>query len=1015
MQVLILGSLELVDDNGVSIALNGPKIRALTALLALDAGRVVSTDKLIDGIYGDDQPLKAANALQLQVSKLRATFRSTGAGAEQAIVTRPPGYVLDIPADDVDALRFARLVAQGRAAVTTDPAAASALLHQALGLWRGPALADFSFEDFATGDRVRLEELRLSALEDCIDVDLDLGRHVECVDRLEQLLAACPLRERPWGQLMVALYRAGRQAEALRAFSRARHHLGEELGIDPGPELRRLEAAVLAQDPSLAGPARPAPAPALAPAAPRTIDRPLTACIGRDAELADLHALLEDHRLVTLVGPGGTGKTRLAVEAALSERYAGDVLLADLAPVTDAQGVQAAMRTALGRSASGTAPTLVVLDNCEHVIVDAAYAAADLLSTHPEVRVLATSREGLGVPGETLYPVSPLDQAAAVALFTERAGAVTPALHLDERSAAAVADICARLDGLPLAIELAAARTRALDVTQIANRLHGRFQLLTAGPRTLLPRQRTLRAVVDWSYDLLDPVERLLFERLSVFSGSAGLESVEAVCAGEGIDEAEVADVLSRLVDKSLVMVTRGPLGTRYSMLQTLGAYAAERLTESGTVDTYRARHARWLLGLVTAAERGAGATPTLALAEIEAEVDELDAAVAWARGHDPGAAFELASRLGWFWFWTGRIDAGWQVLSAVLQHPVDAADDVRSRAAAWGGMLGTIVQVEGMGELVEAAVALARSSGMPGALGQALTIRSTLAVLQGRPAGDLAEAAACYGAVGDRHGLAVVALLQGMAADSRTDAEAAYGRSVELFRAAGDDWAAGVPLQRMVELGEGPGDSGDAVAEPAFYQALVRAQLASARSRPTRGGDDDETAELAAAVADHIRGRVALRGDRPADAQADLELALGRYRRLGNTTAASTCLCDLGRMALATGDTGAAVRFHAQATVAAMEAGDRAIALSALEGLAAALSAGGAGERAGHVLGAADALRDSGLRPWDPALDERAATEAAAIRLLGVTTLGRLRSEGRTRPVEELLQGLLSESVTTA
>ena len=258
MQVLILGSFELVDDNGVSITLNGPKIRALTALLALEAGRVVSTDKLIDGIYGEDQPLRAGNALQLQVSKLRSTLRSAGGGAEQSVVTRPPGYVLDIPGDDVDALHFAHLVADGRRAMATDPARASALFHQALGLWRGPALADFSFDDFATGDRVRLEALRLAALEDCIESDLDLGRHAECIDQLdqlEQLVAAHPLRERPWGQLMVALYRAGRQAESLRAFARARHHLGEELGIDPGPELRRLEAAILVQDPSLAGPA----------------------------------------------------------------------------------------------------------------------------------------------------------------------------------------------------------------------------------------------------------------------------------------------------------------------------------------------------------------------------------------------------------------------------------------------------------------------------------------------------------------------------------------------------------------------------------------------------------------------------------------------------------------------------------------------------------------------------------------------------------------------------------------
>jgi predicted ATPase/DNA-binding SARP family transcriptional activator len=1021
VQVLILGSLEVLDAAGAAIALNGPKIRALTALLALDAGKVVSTDRLIDGIYGDDQPVRAANALQLQISKLRHTLRAAG---EAAIDTRPPGYVLDIPADDVDALRFARLVSDGRRALTTAPAEASSLLHEALSLWRGPALSDFAFDDFATGERVRLEELRLAAVEDCIEVDLELGRHAECVEQLEQLLAAHPLRERPWGQLMVALYRAGRQAESLRAFARARHLLGEELGIEPGPELRRLEAAVLAQDPSLAGPANTVAAPA---PAPRTLDRPLTACIGRERELAEVADLLDAHRLVTLVGPGGTGKTRLGIEAALAAagRLDGDTLLVDLAPVSDAQGVAAAVRSTLGQSAVigggdaavPAAPALVVLDNCEHVILDAAHAAADLVSTYPGVRVLATSREGLGVPGEVLYAVQPLDQIAAVRLFTERAETASPGTAFDARSSAAVAEICVRLDGLPLAIELAAARTRALDVTQIATRLNSRFQLLTAGPRTLLPRQRTLRAVVDWSYDMLDPCERLLFERLSVFSGAAGLEAIESVCSGGGIDEVDAADLLSRLVDKSLVMVGRGPAGTRYSMLQTLGAYAGERLSESGAAETIRRRHAGWVLDLVHRAERGAGSTPSVSLAELDAEADEVDAAVAWAMANDRTLAFELAARLGWFWFWTGRIDSGWATLRTCLSDPPDVPEHLHARASAWGGMLGTVMQDDGAAVLVEAAVGYARTCGRPGPQAQALVLRGALAVLQGRcvEAGDdLAEAAAGYETAGDRHGQGVVCLVQGMAAAGAgrlAEAEAGFSRSVGHFRAAGEDWAAGVPLQRLAELAERQRDVTGTVlaAEPAFSQALVRAQLASARlgaSAATAGGD--HTNDLAVAVADHIRGRVALRGDHPEQARPDLELALSRYEAQGNTAAVSTCLCDLGRMALAMGDTTSAVRFHAQATAAATAATDATAVLAALEGLSAALSADGDGERAGSVLGAADLLRDAGLRPWDPAVDDRPAAEAAAVALLGPQRLLQARSQGRATDIAVLLDGLL-------
>src|SRR4051812_41648356 len=359
MRIRLLGNLEVTDDVGERVSVRGAKLGRLLAALALDAGRVVGTDHLIESIWGDVLPLKVDNALQVLVSKLRHTL-APAAGAGPAVVTRAPGYLLDVAPDDVDTLRFAALVAEGRSRLEEgSEEEATGLLRQALGLWRGPALADFAFDEFAAGERVRLEELRLSAAEDCIRADMGLGRHVRCVGELEQLVAAHPLRERLWCQLMIALYRSGRQSEALRVYQDARAHLGHELGIEPGPELRRLEVAILAQDPALDLPdRREAPAQPLphdqrqtpVTRASGNLHRPLTGCLGRGDELAALVRLLGSHRLVTLVGPGGVGKTRLALEVALSRdhRAVGGAWMVELAPVPEGAGVLPAIRHAIG-------------------------------------------------------------------------------------------------------------------------------------------------------------------------------------------------------------------------------------------------------------------------------------------------------------------------------------------------------------------------------------------------------------------------------------------------------------------------------------------------------------------------------------------------------------------------------------------------------------------------------------------------------------------------------------------
>ncbi|MDQ4090792.1 MAG: winged helix-turn-helix domain-containing protein, partial [Actinomycetota bacterium] len=777
MEVRLLGPMEVVAGDGTAVSLRGHKLRALTAVLALDAGHVVSADRLIERLYGDELPQQAANALHLVVSKVRRALREAGVG--DVLVTKSPGYVLDVDAHDVDVLRFCRLVTEGRAEMENGrPDSASAVFGEALALWRGDALADFVSDEFADPERVRLDELRRAAAEDRIEAELALGRHMDCLDELQTLVAAHPFRERLWSMLMLALYRAGRQADALRAFQDARRALGEELGIEPGPELRALEAAILAQDSRLTSDRTTAGAPAVS-VAPGNLVRPLTSCIGRDEEVRELEKTLDTSRLVTLTGPGGTGKTRLAVELGLEigSRYEGGAWMVDLAGVVDGDGVVPAIRSAVGldgapmtapgqgeaaqlAAALGGRSMLVILDNCEHLVGKAASVAVDLLQRCPDLTLLCTSREPLAVPGELVYAVPQLVPDVAVRLFVDRALAGSPDLTFDEAALVAVEDICTRLDGLPLAIELAASRARALDVTQIAARLGDRFRLLSAGPRTAAARQRTLRGVVDWSYDLLDAAERLVFERLSVFAGGATLEAAEAVCGGDGVEEEDVAEILARLVDKSLVNVDRTAGSNRFTMLQTLVEYGHDRLAEGGRAASAFRRLAAWVLDLSRRGERPRpGPEPPLPLRTVAAEADNIDAVLGWAVDHDPALAFEVGARLGWFWLATGRLHSGWRALTRSLPCDPEVDDAVLARGLAWAGYLGSFLGDDASAAQLEDAVVRARAVGDPLTVGVVLGIRGALLAWAGRP-GDarpwLLEAASCQRAAGNVWGEAI-------------------------------------------------------------------------------------------------------------------------------------------------------------------------------------------------------------------------------------------------------------------
>ncbi len=616
------------DEAARPVEVAGRRLRALLVRLAAEAGRPVSAERLLDDLWEGAPP--GGNALQALVSRLR------GVAGRDMVEHGPAGYRLGIDPGEIDAVAFERGVAAARA--ERDPRARADGLRAALALWRGPALADVAGADFAYPAVAHLEELRLAAVEDRVDAEIAAGLPVPPVAELEPLAAANPLRERLRGQLMRALYAAGRQAEALEVYEDTRRALADRLGVDPSPELAAVHMSILRRETAVRAPEQKPPPPAVPRPARTNLTAQLTSFVGREEESKRVGKLLRETRLVTLTGPGGAGKTRLAGEsaAALLEEMPDGVWFVPLAPVSDPGDVVQAVLSALGvpesvRPAETRAVVrpldrltdflaakrlVLVLDNCEHLI-DALARLVDHVVAHADgVRVLATSREPLGITGESLCPVPSLplpeedtaDPAdalgyASVRLFADRAAAVRPGFAVDEGSVADVVAICRALDGIPLAIELAAARLRSLTPGQVAARLGDRFRLLTGGSRTALPRHRTLRAVVDWSWDLLDAGERAVLRRLAVFAGGATPDAAVRVCGLDAPDAPhphDVIDVIAALIDKSLVMAD-GDTDVRYRLLETVRAYAGERLEEAGEVRRVRDAHAAFL---VESAER---------------------------------------------------------------------------------------------------------------------------------------------------------------------------------------------------------------------------------------------------------------------------------------------------------------------------------------------------------------------------------------------------------------------------
>jgi predicted ATPase/DNA-binding SARP family transcriptional activator len=1031
MEFRILGPVEVWEADR-RVSLGGAKHRALLAILLINANRVVGTHRLIELLWGDEPSETVNNTLQVSVSQLRKVLEPDHVRGtpHRVLVSQEPGYLLRVSPAELDLGRFEQLRDDAkRARLDSHLDVAAAALREALTLWRGPPLADLALEPFAIAEVSRLKELGLQTTEDRIEADLALGRHADLIGELEALVAEHPLRERLRGQLMLALYRCGRQAEASDLFHKTREALVEGLGMEPGPELQKLFKAILNQSPSL----DVAPAVAIR-REPRTNNLPLqlTSFVGRVQEMADVRRLLSQSRLVTVTGAGGVGKTRLAIQIAnqLCDDYRDGVWLVELAPVAAPGALPQAVMAVLGIREQAGRPLietltdylqeremLLVLDNCEHVVEASAQLVASLLQKCPDLHILTTSREALGVGGELPWRVRSLSVPDAVslpsaesvseyegvALFVDRASSPVGSFVLNNENAGLVAAVCQTLDGIPLAIELAAAKLKVLSLAQIAERLSDRFRLLTGGSRTAMPRQQTLRAAIDWSYDLLPEAQQATLRWLSVFVGGISLDAAEAVCAVEGeIEAADVIDLLAELVAKSLLLVDNERSVARYRLIETVRQYGREKLFEAGEAERVRDRHRSYFQLL---AEQGdpelRGKNQAAWLERFEMEHDNLRGALAWSleRGEtDP--SLRLAGAMGYFWRQRGHRSEGLSWLQRALSRSAGSSQP-RARALLWAAGLTC----------------------------------DTSDYAQGAILGS--ESLAISTEVGDQWGEGYATQILG-AVEIRTDrfdrGLALFDKSLDAFRRAGDpwgvafafyskgfaSWATGDYEKAREQLHEGLAlfrQVGDGHRIAASQQVLGYVQLCLGNYQ---GASDliDESLDLLRRMDKEgyawslnylgIVARCLKDYDRAAQL---LEQCFTHFRELNHRQAIGYSLCEIGIVATLQGDLSRAETSLKDGLELSYAVNDKVATAKVLEAMAAMLVERGQFDRAARLLGSAAALRTTIEAPIEPFELEGHQRLIAAIRKeLGEASFGTAWTKGEVMPLEEVVSRALSE-----
>ncbi|WP_433517926.1 BTAD domain-containing putative transcriptional regulator [Nonomuraea sp. CA-143628] len=998
MRFGILGPLEVWAADGSRVELREPKIRSLLVALLVREGRSVPNDRLIEDVWGDELPSNPTAALYTKISRLRRLLDRAEPGSGRLVESLGQGYALRAGPDAVDMVRFTALLA--RATEAKETADRAALFADALALWRGSAFDEVRDAEYVQLPRQRLEELRLVALEAQAEARLEAGEAAGdtglLASELSDLVALHPLRERLHAVYLRALARAGRQQEALMAYHDLRRRLADELGVDPAPELTAAYYEIL----------RPDPVAAVRGQRPE-IPATLTGLIGRDGALAEVASRLRTARLVTLTGPGGVGKSRLALELMrrVADEFQDGVWLVELAACTEEPAE--AMLVALGirddacsvpaRAAQRLADALrgrhalLVLDSCEHLIGPVTEVAESLLKAAPELRILATSRRSIGLAGEVLWQVPPLDQDSAMELFVERAAAAVPSFAVDDGTREAVAEICRRLDGLPLALELAATRLRVLDVGELARRLDDRFQLLSTGHRCAPPQQRTLRMMIDWSWELLTVVERTVLRRLAVHADGCVLRAAEEVCAGDGVDSADVLEALAGLVDASLVIP-----GTRCRMLESVAAYSLERLAEAGERHSVRQRHLRYYTVFAEQAE------PHLRdhrqrrrLERLDAETANLRAALEHAIDTSSAEyALRLVNAQAWYWLLRGRYAEARMSLDKALSIADEGPAGLRTRALIWHAAFAFLT---GVGD--NAPFVPEESIDDPASRALAAWLRGLVQYAPGR---DLAEseawtkqALAAFRSLHDRWGVAAALAIRAGHAVLRGNLKAAdeFGReSQELFREFGDRWGQLQTIHPLAALAEIKGDyrraaelQGDGLrlAEelalwPSVADRLIGlGRIALLTGDHPRARELHERAHRCAVAHGYVSGELhaelglALVARRTGDftlAEGLLRGLSERYMKVDPTFRSALILAELGFTVEQRGDAAAALTLHRDGLAVAHETGDaRAVAL-AMEGMAGAYAAGGEHTNAATLLGAAAAARESLGAPLPPA-----------------------------------------------